>query len=213
MARRPTVRREQTAAPVPEMERPVPRPMSARRSRAAVAGARDESSRAEAAIEQLLTFSIGQDEYGISILRVREIAEYRPLTPVPMRPVWMRGVMNLRGAVVPVVDLAARLGLGTTTISRFTCLIIVDLEVDGESTVVAVMVDAVRRVVDVSLEEIQEAPAFGMLVDIIPGLVRVDGELIILLDLAAVLPQGDLSGAAELLPALREATGSLDARG
>ena len=149
--------------------------------------------------EQLLTFSVGCDEYGISIDRVREIAEYRALTPVPMRPAWMRGVMNLRGTVVPVVDLATKLGLGTTAISRMTCLIIVDLDVDGEQTVVAVMVDAVRRVVDVSSDDIEEAPPFGMLVDIIPGLVRVDGELIILLDLAAILPQREITGVAELL--------------
>ena len=156
-----------------------------------------------ASTEQLLTFLIGRDEYGISILRVREIAEYRPLTPVPMRPVWMRGVMNLRGTVVPVVDLAAKLGLGTTTISRFTCLIIVDLDVDGERTVVAVMVDAVRRVVDVSTEEIQEAPPFGLGLDIVPGLVRVDGELIVLLDLIAIVTERELTGAADALPALR----------
>ena len=156
-----------------------------------------------ASTEQLLTFLIGRDEYGISILRVREIAEYRPLTPVPMRPVWMRGVMNLRGTVVPVVDLASKLGLGTTAISRFTCLIIVDLDVDGERTVVAVMVDAVSRVVDVASHEIQEAPPFGLGLDIVPGLVRVDGELIVLLDLIAIVTERELTGAAEALPALR----------
>lgn len=181
MARRPTSTRRKTAkAAVPEA-RPVAR-----------------------ADEQLLTFLIGRDEYGISILRVREIAEYRPLTPVPMRPDWMRGVMNLRGTVVPVVDLASKLGLGATALSRFTCLIIVDLDVEGETTVIAVMVDAVRRVVDVRGEDIQEAPPFGLELDIIPGMVRVDGELIVLLDLTAILSERELTGAAELLPALHD---------
>jgi purine-binding chemotaxis protein CheW len=137
--------------------------------------------------EQLLTFMIGRDEYGISILRVREIAEYRTLTPVPMRPAWMRGVVNLRGSVVPVVDLAAKLGLAQTIVTRLTCLIIVDVETDGDRTVVAVMVDAVRRVVQIAQQDIQEPPAFGMPADVVPGMVHIDGELIILLDLHAIV--------------------------
>jgi purine-binding chemotaxis protein CheW len=153
--------------------------------------------------EQLLTFLIGDDEYGISILRVREIAEYRPLTPVPMTPPWMRGVMNLRGTVVPVVDLAARLGLERTQVSRRTCLIIVEMDAEGERVVIAVMVDAVSRVVDISRAAIQEPPPFGLGIDFVPGLVRVDERLIVLLDLAAVLSGTEVPGAAALLPSLR----------
>ena len=153
--------------------------------------------------DQLLTFLIGDDEYGISILRVREIAEYRPLTPVPMTPPWMRGVMNLRGTVVPVVDLAARLGLERTQVSRRTCLIIVELDAEGERVVIAVMVDAVSRVVDISRDRIQEPPPFGLGIDFVPGLVRVDERLIVLLDLPAVLSSAEVLGAAALLPSLR----------
>ena len=142
---------------------------------------------AEPMAEQLLTFLIGDDEHGISILRVREIAEYRPLTPVPMTGPWMRGVMNLRGTVVPVVDLAARLGRGRTTVSRRTCLIIVELDEDAERVVMAVMVDRVSRVVQVDPSEIQEAPPFGLGIDFVPGLVRVGDRLIVLLDLPAIL--------------------------
>ncbi|MEA2489839.1 MAG: purine-binding chemotaxis protein CheW [Acidobacteriota bacterium] len=163
-------------------------------------------------MEQLLTFLIGPDEYGISVARVREIAEYRPLTPVPMLPEWMRGVMNLRGKVVPVVDLAAKLGLGVTAISRFTCLIIVDVENNGEPMVIAVMVDAVRRVADIETADIQEAPPFGMLVDVVPGIVRVDGTFIVLLDLEGIVGDQELSGTAQLLPAMREAAEAADAR-
>ena len=163
--------------------------------------------------QQLLTFLIGRDEYGISILRVREIAEYTTITPVPMRPAWMRGVMNLRGTVVPVVDLAARLGLGETAVSRFTCLIILELELEGDRMVVAVMVDAVSRVVDISTADIHEAPPFGMAVDVIPGMVRVDGSLVVLLDLAAIISDRELAGAAALLPSLREEAEAADARG
>lgn len=161
--------------------------------------------------EQLLAFMIGRDEYAISILRVREIAEYRTLTPVPMRPAWMRGVMNLRGSVVPVVDLGAKLGLSPTTVSRFTCLIIVDLDVDGERTVVAVMVDAVSRVIDIATEDIQQAPSFGMTLDVIPGMVRVDGQLIVLLDLAAIVSEGELLAVTDIRSIVQAAEES-DAR-
>ena len=142
--------------------------------------------------EQLLTFLMGEDEYGISILRVREIAEYRTLTPVPTTPAWMRGVMNLRGTVVPVVDLAAKLGLEQTRVSRRTCLIIVELDVETERVVIAVMVDAVSRVVDVSSDDIQEPPPFGLGIDFVPGLVRVDERLIVLLDLTAILATSEV---------------------
>ena len=163
--------------------------------------------------EQLLTFLIGDDEHGISILRVREIAEYRAPTPVPMTPAWMRGVMNLRGTVVPVVDLAARLGLGRTTVSRRTCLIIVELADDAERVVIAVMVDRVSRVIDVDPSEIQEPPPFGLGIDFVPGLVRVDDRLIVLLDLPAILSTAEILDAAALLPALRgETAESIDAR-
>lgn len=158
----------------------------------------------ESSIEQLLTFLIGQEEYGISILRVREIAEYRPLTPVPKTPPWMCGVMNLRGTVVPVVDLAAKLGLEQTRVSRRSCLVIVETEVDGESAVIAVMVDGVSRVVDIPRGDIQDPPPFGLEVDFVPGLVRVDDVLIVLLDLQAILSDATLVDASALLPALRE---------
>ena len=207
---RPTSTRRKAAPPAPaagEIALDVRKRSEATRSSAHVQSPRT------AATEQLFTFVIGRNEYGISILRVREIAEYRPLTPVPMRPAWMPGVMNLRGTVVPVVDLAAKLGLGSTAISRFTCLIIIDLDMDGERTVVAVMVDAVRRVVDVAGTDIQDAPPFGMAFDIVPGMVRIEGELIILLDVTAVVSEPELTGAAEFIPALRDAAEASDARG
>lgn len=154
--------------------------------------------------QQLLTFLMGEDEYGISILRVREIAEYRTLTPVPTTPAWMRGVMNLRGTVVPVIDLAARLGMAATAVSRRTCLVIVEMDADGERVVLAVMVDAVSRVVDVAPDDIQEPPPFGLGIDCVPGLVRVDQRLIVLLDLTAILSGADIIDAAALLAHARQ---------
>lgn len=163
-------------------------------------------------IEQLLTFVIGNDEYGISILRVREIAEYRPLTSVPMTPSWMRGVMNLRGTVVPVVDLGAKLGLEPTRVSRRTCLVIIEMEIEGEELVMAVMVDGVSRVIDVPQHDIQETPPFGLSVDFVPGLIRMDDALIILLDLRAILGTTEMLDAAAMLPALRDSPKETHAR-
>lgn len=144
------------------------------------------------AIEQLLTFLVGGDEYGVSILRVREIAEYRPLTPVPMTRPWMRGVMNLRGTVVPVVDLGARLGLEPARVSKRTCLVIVEMETDGDEVVIAVMVDRVNRVVEVPSENIKEPPPFGLNVDFVPGVVHAGDALIQMLDPTAVLSTTEL---------------------
>lgn len=155
-------------------------------------------------VEQLLTFLIGEDEYGISILRVREIAEYRELTPVPMTPSWMRGVMNLRGMVVPVVDLAGKLGLAQTRVSRRTCLVIAEMDAGDEVIVIAVMVDGVSRVVDVPRTAIQEPPPFGLDIDFVPGLVRIEETLVVLLDLTAILATSGLLDAASLLPILRD---------
>jgi purine-binding chemotaxis protein CheW len=137
--------------------------------------------------DQVLTFLIGEDEYGISAVCVREIAEYRTLTPVPMTAPWMRGVINLRGTVVPVIDLGARLGLAETQVSRRTCLIIVEMDIDAERVVMAVMVDSVRRVIDVAQADIQEPPSFGLGIDFVPGVLGVDDRQIVLLDLEAVV--------------------------
>jgi purine-binding chemotaxis protein CheW len=131
---------------------------------------------------QLLTFLLGADEYGFAIDGVREIAEFKPLTPVPMRPRWVRGVMNLRGTVVPVIDLPARFGFAPIEVTRRTCLIVVEVEVSGNSNLMAVMVDAVMRVVDVAAGEVEEAPPFGMPEDVVIGTVQLNGSMIVLLD-------------------------------
>jgi purine-binding chemotaxis protein CheW len=201
-ASRKNVVDETVSVAFPAGEAPIASEAEIRRSR--VARRQVPEAKPEPEIEQLLTFLIGGDEYGISILRVREIAEYRPLTPVPMTPAWMRGVMNLRGIIVPVVDLAAKLGLDPAGVSRRTCLIIVETEIDEEKIIIAVMVDSVRRVVDVSRSDIQEPPPFGLGIDFVPGLVRVGERTIVLLDLTAILSSTELVDAAALLPALRE---------
>jgi purine-binding chemotaxis protein CheW len=98
-------------------------------------------------LAQYLSFSLAGGEYGIGILKVREILQYETVTRVPSTPRSVRGVINLRGQVVPVVDLAAKFGLAETEVSRLTCILIVEARLDGQPAVVGVLADAVREVI------------------------------------------------------------------
>jgi len=100
------------------------------------------------ASSQHLTLLVADEEFAIEILRVREIIELTPVTKVPSTPAAIRGVINLRGSVVPVVDLAVKLGVGPRPITKKTCIVIVELDVDGARTPMGLLVDAVRRVLD-----------------------------------------------------------------
>src|SRR5512137_766315 len=100
----------------------------------------------EAVQQQYLTFFLADEEYGINIQRVKEIIEYTSITKVPKVPEWIRGVINLRGNVVPVVDLAARFGIEESPITKTSCIVIVEVELDRERTVMGVIADAVNQV-------------------------------------------------------------------
>ncbi len=144
---------------------------------------------------QALTLVIDNSEYAIPILRVREIASYGMVTPVPTTPTWIRGVMNLRGTVVPVVDLAVKLGLPQTTLTPRTCVVIVELPFGEDVVVTAVIVDGVNRVIDLNRDDIQEPPSFGLraLSESVQGLVRSDDDhIVLLLDIGHVIAQEDL---------------------
>lgn len=140
---------------------------------------------------QALTLFLDEIEYAVPILRVREISGYGSVTPVPTTPGWIRGVMNLRGTVVPVVDLRAKLGLGATVVTRRTCLVIVELELQEEEIVMAVVVDGVNRVIDLAPDDIQEPPAFGTRVEVafLDGLIHFEDRLVLLLNLSRVLSE------------------------
>src|SRR5689334_7541733 len=103
---------------------------------------------------QYLTFMLGTEQFEIGILCVKEIIEYGHLTTVPMMPPSIRGVINLRGAVVPVIDLAARFGRQAAPITRRTCIVIVEIQVDEERLVAGVVVDAVNEVIDIVAQDI-----------------------------------------------------------
>ena len=143
---------------------------------------------------QYLTFLVAGEEYAIGILQAKEIIQYDTVTRVPKTPAWVRGVINLRGGVVPVVDLGARFGLGKTQPGRETCIVIAELDVDGGQMLVGVLADSVSRVIDLHPEEIDPPPAFGtqVQVDYLQGLGKVEGRFVLLLDIEKVLSAEDL---------------------
>jgi len=111
--------------------------------------------------DQYLTFFLAGEEYAISILQVTDIIECGVVTRVPGTPPWIRGVHNLRGTVVPVIDLAIKFGLPPTEVTRRTCVVIVEMRVDDEAVVMGVMADSVHQVADFTAEQIQPPPSFG----------------------------------------------------
>lgn len=139
---------------------------------------------------QYLTFSLGRETYGIEILRVQEIRGYSPATPIPNSPSWVRGVMNLRGTIVPVVDLRAKLGLELAQYGRFTVIIVVNVG----TRVIGLIVDAVSDVLSFSPEDVQPAPDLGGSGDgrFARGIAHVQEALVVLLDLERVLGGAEL---------------------
>ena len=138
---------------------------------------------------QYLTFALGNEKFAIGILAIKEIIEYSHLTTVPMMPAYVRGVINLRGAVVPVLDLFARFGEATSPVTRKTCVVIVEIATAGERHDVGVVVDAVDSVLDIPSDQVEPPPAFGARIatDFIEGMGKVNGRFVILLDVNSVL--------------------------
>ncbi len=143
---------------------------------------------------QYLTFLLGGEEYGAAILQVKEIIEYDTLTSVPTTPPWIRGVINLRGSVVPVIDLAVKFGLPETAITSRTCIVIVEAVLDGDAADMGVMVDSVSQVIELSGEGIEPAPAFGtrIHVEYLLGMGRLGEKFVLLLDVDRVLSSDEL---------------------
>jgi len=150
---------------------------------------------------QYLTFMLGGEAFGIGIMAVKEIIEFGSITEVPMMPDSIRGVINLRGAVVPVMDLAARFGRPRSVQGKRTCIVIVELQLEGkdggERQITGIVVDAVSAVLDIPASEIEPAPSFGTRIrgDFIAGMGKVNGKFVILLNVEQVLK---LDGLADL---------------
>ncbi|MBM5573995.1 chemotaxis protein CheW [Deefgea sp. CFH1-16] len=147
--------------------------------------------------EQYLSFQLGGETFAIGIRSIREILEYEYLTEVPMMPDFLRGVMNLRGAVVPVTDLALRFGRARTELGRRTCVVIVEvLDPETDMTqLIGVLVDAVHEVLTIALDDIERAPQFGskLRTEFISGMACVENRFIVLLDISRVLSVEEMS--------------------
>jgi purine-binding chemotaxis protein CheW len=143
---------------------------------------------------QHLTFMMAGEEFAIGILQVKEIIEYDTLTKMPMVPAYIRGVINLRGSVVPVVDLAVKFGLPESPVTKQSCIVIVETELDGERTVMGVVADSVKQVIDLVPMDIEAAPLFGtkVRVDFLRGLGKVEKKFVLILDIDRVLTVEEL---------------------
>jgi purine-binding chemotaxis protein CheW len=152
---------------------------------------------------QYLIFSLGGELFAVGTSRVREIIEYGSITSVPMMPGFIRGVINLRGAVVPVVDLNARFGRAETNVSRRTCIVILEVQNDEGTHVLSIIVDSVSAVRHIDGAHIEPAPSFGTHIrsDFIDGMAKVNGTFVILLDLGKVLSVDEISRLHGMAPA------------
>jgi len=155
--------------------------------------------------QQYLTFLLADEEYAISILRVKEIIGYDTVTSVPKTPTWIRGVINLRGNVVPVVDLAVRFGLAERPVTKTTCIIIVEWQRETQNMMMGVIADAVSQVMDIAAGDIQAAPSFGtrVNVDYLQGMAQLGKKFALLLDIDRVLYEEDTTN-------LREASSGVE---
>ena len=164
---------------------------------------------------QYLTFMLGAEMFSIDILCIKEIIWYAGLTEVPMMPACIRGVINLRGSVVPVMDLSARFNKASTPVTKSTCIVIIEVTAHdgGERQVMGVVVDAVQAVLEIPATDIEPAPGFGAKIrsDFIEGIGKVNGNFVILLNVHAVLSLNELSELDQLaLPAATEVAGMHD---
>ncbi len=177
---------------------------------AAIVQAKQEAATASAEENrgQYLTFALAAEMFAIPILNIKEIIEYGQLTSVPMMPPFILGVINLRGSVVPVVDMSARFGRKPSAITRRTCIVIIEIEADGEKQDVGMMVDSVSEVLEIPRSEIEPPPSFGAKIraDFILGMGKIAGRFVIILDVDKVLSieemalLGQAGDAAEALP-------------
>jgi purine-binding chemotaxis protein CheW len=145
--------------------------------------------------EQYLTFTLGEEVFAMDIRTVREIIQHGVMTVVPLMPKFVRGVINLRGAVVPVIDLQSRFGRATTVVGKKTCIVIFDASRDGEKTELGLMVDAVSEVIEILPAQIEPPPQFGTSIqrEFIRGMGKVDGEFIVILEPERALDIDDMS--------------------
>lgn len=144
---------------------------------------------------QFLTFMLGEEMFAMPIDDIREIIEFCSLTEVPLMPNFLRGVINLRGAVVPVIDLSVRFGRAPTPVAKRTCIVIMEVTQEEQTMLLGVMVDAVRAVLTVENDKVEPPLTFGarLRADFVEGMINIKDRFIVVLDVGAVLSVDELS--------------------
>ena len=150
---------------------------------------------------EVLVFILGAEEYGVDILKVQEIRGYEKVTPIPSAPAYLKGIVNLRGVIVPLVDMRVRFGLAEPRYDSTTVVVI--LRVAGR--IIGLVVDAVSDVVHLAPNDVKEAPTLGAVVDssFIAGLATRDDRMILLLDIEKLLSSGEMNLLAQVAQAAR----------
>lgn len=144
---------------------------------------------------QYLTFHLSQEMFAINILRIKEILEYGSISKVPMMPPFIRGVINLRGSVVPVIDLKVRFGGAVNEVTKRSCIVIIEIMNEDVHHDIGIMVDSVSEVLEIAATEIEPPPSFGAHIraDFMAAMGKVDGEFVIILDVDCVLSTQELA--------------------
>jgi purine-binding chemotaxis protein CheW len=142
-----------------------------------------------------LTFTLADEEYGIGILKIKEIIGMMPVTTVPQTPEFVKGVINLRGKVIPVMDLRLRFGMDAIDYTERTCIIVVEIEGSAGTIQIGIVVDSVSEVLNIKGEDIEDTPTFGtkLNTDYILGMAKMEGGVKILLDIDKVLNQDEMT--------------------
>lgn len=142
-----------------------------------------------------LTFSLAEEEYGIGILKVKEIIGMMPVTSVPRTPVFVKGVINLRGKVIPVIDLRSKFDMESIPYNDRTCIVVVEIDNDTSTVLIGIVVDSVSEVLNIREDEIEETPAFGSRLDTeyILGMAKINSGVKILLNIDRVLSTNEIS--------------------
>jgi len=161
-------------------------------------GARSRFKAGRSAADKFLTFTLGAEAFGVPILKVQEIIGLMEVTPVPRMPVWVRGVINLRGKVIPVVDLRRKFGMEAVPDTRRTCIVVVQVAATDGAVVIGCVVDLVSEVQNIPANSIEPPPTFGTAIDtaFIVGMGMSGKKVIILLDIDKVLTHQELVVAA-----------------
>ncbi|MDD3237503.1 MAG: chemotaxis protein CheW [Candidatus Gastranaerophilales bacterium] len=144
--------------------------------------------------EKLLTFSLGNEGYGISILKVKEIIGMMPITPVPKTPSFVKGVVNLRGKIIPVMDLRIKFNMEEKSYNERTCIIVVETVINNVQRLLGVVVDTVSEVVNISADEIEPSPQYstGMDSNFILGIGKLKDRVVIIIDLDQIFINNEI---------------------